>query len=64
VRGASNGTVDVGELAAVFLVPLPDGGRGVGGRIGHAGAPSGKSVGHELRGPMLNECTDAGRNVL
>ena len=28
------------------------------------GAPSGKSVGHGLCGLVLNECTDAGRNLL
>jgi hypothetical protein len=35
VRGPGNGPVDAGELTAVFFVPLPDGGGGVGG--GHEG---------------------------
>jgi hypothetical protein len=35
VRSPGNGPVDAGELAAVFFVPLPDGGGGVGG--GHEG---------------------------
>jgi hypothetical protein len=35
VRGAGNGAVDVGKLAAVGLVPSPDGGRCVGGFVGH-----------------------------
>ena len=36
VRGTGDGPVDAGELAAVFFVPLPNGGGGVGGRGGHA----------------------------
>lgn len=31
MRGTGNGPVDAGELTAVFFVPLPDGGGGVGG---------------------------------
>ena len=34
VRSPGNGPVDAGELAAVFFVPLPDGGGGVGGEHG------------------------------
>lgn len=38
VRGSGNGSVVAGELTAVFLIPLPDGRRGVGG-VEPTGAP-------------------------
>ena len=44
VRGPGNGPVDAGELTAVFFVPLPDGGGGVGGRGGHVGSPKTRST--------------------
>ena len=50
VRGAGDGPVDAGELATVFLVPLPDGGRGVGGRIIHASGSSKNSHGRSPQG--------------
>ena len=36
VRGTGNGPIDVGELAAVGLIPGPDAGRGVVGGVCHA----------------------------
>ena len=44
VRGTGDGPVDAGELAAVFFVPLPDGGRGVGGGGKHERLPKKRKV--------------------